>query len=67
MPITYTNVAKPTLPIYTPQNFEGKYMWDDPGVFYDDPNVYWDGGNVNLYTKLSKPSSMSYTNVAKPT
>jgi len=64
---TYTNVNKPSSTSYTPQNFVGRYMWDEPSVLYDGPDVFWDGGNVNLYTKVSKPSATTYTNINKPT
>lgn len=44
----------------------GKQQYDESTIIYDDPNVFYDGINTSQYTSLAKPSSTSYTNVAKP-
>ena len=67
MPITYTNVPKPTGPAYTNLNAQGKEQYDQSSILYDDPNIFYDGVNQSQYTNVAKPASTTYTNIAKPT
>lgn len=63
----YTNIPKPTGASYSSVNPEGRYVWDDAGIFWDDSGVYWDGNTPATYTLVAKPTSSVYTLVAKPT
>lgn len=67
MPITYTNVSKPTGPTYVNDNSQGREQYDQSTLKYDEVSVFYDGVNESLYTDVSKPTLPSYTNVTKPT
>lgn len=66
MVTSYTSVAKPSQNSYTPFNTVGKEQYDQATLEYDDVNVFYDGTNQSLYTNVTKPSTTSYTNLAKP-
>ena len=63
---TYTKIAKPSGTAYIMTNPIGRETYDDPTVSYDDASVFYDGVNQSLYTNVSKPSTTTYTNIAKP-
>lgn len=66
MPITYTNVAKPTGPTYT-RTSDAKPSYDESAYTFDSSSLFYDGYDPNQYTKVTKPTLPTYTNVAKPT
>lgn len=63
----YTNIAKPTGTGYANVNSSGKEAFDDTTVTFDQSTTFFDGINNAVYINLSKPTSSSYTNIAKPT
>lgn len=64
---TYTNIPKPTGTPYINVIAGGVYHYDETIVSYDDSSIFYDGFNQVAYTNLAKPTSSTYTKIAKPT
>lgn len=62
----WTTIAKPGPQAYTNLNPQGKEQYDQASILYDDPNVFYDGVNQMEWTDVAKPTTPTWTNVAKP-
>ena len=62
----WTNILKPNTQIYTNLNAVGKEQYDQTDITYDSTTTYYDGVNPNQYTMVAKPTTPTWTNIAKP-
>lgn len=65
--MAWTPIAKPTSSVWTTVNPMGREQYDQSTITYDESSVFYDGVNPNMWTDVSKPSVIGWTNVAKPT
>lgn len=64
--MAWVNITKPTGPTYTTVNPVGKEQYDQADVTYDSVTTYYDGVNQSQYTNIAKPTTPTWTNIAKP-
>lgn len=64
--MSWISIPKPTSSTYTAVNFQGKEQYDQSSLTYDDSSTYYDGVNSNAYTNVAKPTSSTWTIIAKP-
>lgn len=65
--MAWTSVPKPTGTPYTSVNPQGKETYDQATLAYDDSSTYYDGVNPNQWSNVNKPTTLTWTNVTKPT
>ena len=64
--MAWTNINKPSAQTYTNVNPMGKEEYDQASITYDDANTFYDGINPNQWTDVLKPTTPTWTNIAKP-
>lgn len=65
--MSWVAIAKPTGTSYTNVNPMGKEQYDQASLTYDDATTFYDGINQAQYTKVAKPTTPTWTKIAKPT
>lgn len=64
--MSWTNIAKPGAQTYTNVNAQGKEQYDQADVTYDSATTFYDGVDQSQWTDINKPTTPTWTKIAKP-
>ena len=64
--MAWINVPKPTGPVWTGHNPQGKEQYDESDIFYDDITIFYDSIDMNQWNSVSKPTTNVWNKIIKP-